>query len=202
MVLSLIALLISCALVLRRRCCFTCGPCNPGGAIGFLPPLMFASAMALRLARFNATLDSAPKAAFAYNFFTGVPAPAGAGLALFPLFVGLEASQQNILWVQDLVSYPLFTGTFLVVTALLCVSTLPVWSFKNFKIPTGGILPLLLGVVVFAALIFADPYLAGALAGLAYIVMLPFSLRSYRKLAREAGARRVAVEDEERQPES
>ncbi|WP_298223517.1 phosphatidylcholine/phosphatidylserine synthase [Acidocella sp.] len=175
---------------------------QPWGAIGFLPPLMFASAMALRLARFNATLDSAPKAAFAYNFFTGVPAPAGAGLALFPLFVGLEASQQNILWVQDLVSYPLFTGTFLVVTALLCVSTLPVWSFKNFKIPTGGILPLLLGVVVFAALIFADPYLAGALAGLAYIVMLPFSLRSYRKLAREAGARRVVVEDEDRQPES
>ncbi len=169
---------------------------QPWGAIGFLPPLMFASAMALRLARFNAALDSAPKAAFAYNFFTGVPAPAAAGLVLFPLFVGLEANQHNQFWLQDLVSYPLFTGTFLVVTALLCVSTLPVWSFKNFKIPTAGILPLLLGVVVFAALIFADPFLAGALAGLAYIVMLPFSLRSYRKLAREASARRQAAADE------
>ncbi len=168
---------------------------QPWGAIGFLPPLMFASAMALRLARFNAALDSAPKAAFAYNFFTGVPAPAAAGLVLFPLFVGLEANQHNQFWLQGLVSYPLFTGTFLVVTALLCVSTLPVWSFKNFKIPNGGILPLLLGVVVSAALIFADPYLAGALAGLAYIVMLPFSLRSYRKLAREAAVRRQAAED-------
>ena len=167
---------------------------QPWGAIGFLPPLMFASAMALRLARFNAALDSAPKAAFAYNFFTGVPAPAAAVLVLFPLFVGLAANQHNQFWLQNLVSYPLFSGTFLVVVALLCVSTLPVWSFKNFKIPTAGILPLLLGVVVFAALIFADPYLAGALAGLAYIIMLPFSMRSYRKLAREAAARRMAAE--------
>ncbi len=173
---------------------------QPWGAIGFLPPLMFASAMALRLARFNAALDSAPKAAFAYNFFTGVPAPAGAVLVLFPLFVGLEASQHNQFWLQDLVSYPLFTGAFLVVTALLCVSTLPVWSFKNFKIPTAGILPLLLGVVVGAALIFADPFLAGALAGFAYIVMLPFSLRSYRKLAREAEGRRMAADAETEQP--
>lgn len=175
---------------------------QPWGAIGFLPPLMFASAMALRLARFNAALDSAPKAAFAYNFFTGVPAPAAAVLVLFPLFVGLEANQHNQFWLQDLVSYPLFTGTFLVVTALLCVSTLPIWSFKNFKIPTAGILPLLLGVVVFAALIFADPFLAGALAGLAYIIMLPFSLRSYRKLAREAGERRAASEVTEDEAES
>ncbi|MDE2238534.1 MAG: phosphatidylcholine/phosphatidylserine synthase [Rhodospirillales bacterium] len=168
---------------------------QPWGAIGFLPPLMFASAMALRLARFNAALDSAPKAAFAYNFFTGVPAPAGAGLVLFPLFIGLEANQHNQFWLQNLVSYPLFTGTFLVAVALLCVSTLPVWSFKNFKIPNAGLMPLLLGVVVFAALIFADPYLAGALAGFAYIIMLPFSVRSYRKLAREAAVRRMAAGD-------
>ncbi len=166
----------------------------PWGGIGFLPPLIFASAMALRLARFNAALDSAPKAAFAYNFFTGVPAPAGAALALFPLFVGLEAQELHAVWLNNLVAYPLFSGTVLVVVALLCVSTLPVWSFKNFKIPTAGILPLLLGVVVFAALIFADPFLAGALIVIAYVVMLPFSLRSYRKLARQAEERRAASE--------
>ena len=33
-----------------------------------------------------------PRPAYAYNSFTGVPAPAGAGLALFPVFLGLEAS--------------------------------------------------------------------------------------------------------------
>ncbi len=173
------------------------------GAIGFLPPLMYAAAMALRLARFNAALDSAPKAAFAYNFFTGVPAPAGAALALFPLFVGLEADELGMNWLHELAAFPLFTGMALVVVAGLSVSTLPVWSFKNFKIPTAGMLPMLLGVVVLAALIFADPYLAGALFGLAYMVMLPFSLRSYRKLARQAEERRAAAEDvPEAEPET
>lgn len=171
----------------------------PWGGIGFLPPLMFASAMALRLARFNAALDSAPKAAFAYNFFAGVPAPAGAALALFPLFVGLEADELNAGWLHALVAYPLFSGAVLVAVALLCVSTLPVWSFKNFKIPTAGVLPLLLGVVVLAALIFADPFLAGALMGIAYIAMLPFSVRSYQKLARQAEERRAASESVETQ---
>src|SRR5271168_658174 len=94
----------------------------PWGAIGFFPPLMFASAMALRLARFNAALDSAPKAAFAYSFFTGVPAPAGAGLALIPLFLWLEAEKLHLYWAQTAVSYPLFTGAVLVGVALLCVS--------------------------------------------------------------------------------
>lgn len=170
---------------------------QPWGALGFLPPLMYASAMALRLARFNAALDSAPKPAFSYNFFTGVPAPAGALLVLFPLFVGLAATEHGQGWLQALVSYPLFTALVLAGVAVLCVSTLPVWSFKNFKVPVVMILPLLLGVVVFAALIFADPYSAGSLAGLAYIIMLPFSLRSYRRLEREAQLRRAAAQTDE-----
>jgi CDP-diacylglycerol--serine O-phosphatidyltransferase len=165
------------------------------GAMGFLPPLMYTSAMALRLARFNAALDSAPRAAFAYNFFTGVPAPAGAGLALFPLFLGLEAQQLHLGFVEDAVAFPLFTGAVLVAVSLLCVSTLPVWSFKNFKIPTASVLPLLLGVVVFAAILFADPYAAGALLDLAYMIMLPFSLRSYQRLAKQAEDRRAAAEE-------
>jgi CDP-diacylglycerol--serine O-phosphatidyltransferase len=166
------------------------------GAIGFLPPLMFASAMALRLARFNAGMDTAPRAAFAYNFFAGVPAPAGAGLALLPLFLGLEADQLHLVWLRAVVGFPLFTGVTLVAAALLCVSTLPVWSFKNFKVPSETVLPLLLGVVVFAAILFADPYAAFALLGIAYIVMLPFSRRSYKRLAREAELRRGAETDE------
>lgn len=169
---------------------------QPWGALGFLPPLIYASAMALRLARFNAMLDSAPKPAFSYNFFTGVPAPAGALLVLFPLFIGLAATEHNQIWLQNLVSAPLSASVVLVVVALLCTSSLPVWSFKNFKIPAAAVLPLLLGVVVFAAVIFADPFFAGALAGLIYIVMLPFSLRSYRRLAREAQVRRDHSGDE------
>ena len=73
---------------------------------GYIPCLMFAVCMALRLARFNASLDGSPSPAYAYNFFTGVPAPAGAGLALFPLFLGLEAQTLGWRWLLESASFP------------------------------------------------------------------------------------------------
>ena len=45
---------------------------------GWIAAMIFAISMSLRLARFNATLDDPNKPAFAANFFTGMPAPAGA----------------------------------------------------------------------------------------------------------------------------
>jgi CDP-diacylglycerol---serine O-phosphatidyltransferase len=158
------------------------------GALGFVPSLMFAACMALRLARFNASLDSAPAPAFSYSFFTGVPAPAGAGLALFPLFVGLEADRLHLIWLRAVAGFPLITGAVLVGVAALCISTLPVWSFKNFKVPSRFVLPVMVGVMLFAAILFAEPYAAFALIAIAYVAMLPFSLKSYRRLAASASA--------------
>ena len=157
---------------------------------GFMPCLMFAVCMALRLARFNAALD-APHPAYTYNFFTGVPAPAGAGLALFPLFLGLEAKWLGVDWLLRVAQFPPFCAAVLIGTALLLVSTLPVWSFKNFKVPAEYVLPLLLGTGLFAALLVADPWAALAAGGIAYLSMLPFSVRSYRRLKREADEEQV-----------
>ena len=160
------------------------------GAYGFVPCLIFAVCMALRLARFNAALDTdpadVPNHAYAYNFFTGVPAPAGAGVVLFPLFLGLEAKALGWTQLQAITQYPLLPALFLTGTALLLVSTLPVWSFKNFKIPAQYVLPTLLGVGLYAAMLVADPWAALAAGGLIYLVMLPFSRRSFHRLRREA----------------
>lgn len=153
---------------------------------GFVPCLIFAVCMALRLARFNAALDGAPAPAYAYSFFTGVPAPAAAGLALLPLFLGLEARDQDWPWLLAVARHPLFSAVTLTGTAFLAVSTLPVWSFKNFKIPTGYVLPILLGTGTFAAVLVADPWMALAAAGFIYLGMLPFSVRSFRRLRAEA----------------
>ncbi len=177
-------------------CCFGVAPAfvlylwslRAAGGFGFAPCLMFAVCMALRLARFNATLDTPPPIAhaYAYNFFTGVPAPAGAGLALFPLFLGLEARSLRLPWLEALAHHPLFCALVLAGTALLLVSTLPVWSFKNFKVPRDLALPLLLGVGTFTAVLVADPWAALAGAGLIYFGMLPFSRRSFHRLRQEA----------------
>jgi CDP-diacylglycerol--serine O-phosphatidyltransferase len=161
------------------------------GGVGFTPCLMFAVCMALRLARFNAALDSAPGPAYAYNFFTGVPAPAGAGVVLIPLFIGLEAKKLGWDWLLTTVQFPLVSGVVLVCTALLLVSTLPVWSFKNFKMPAEYVLPTFVGVGVFAAVAVAEPWAALAALGLLYLGLLPFSVRSFRRLRQEAEALRA-----------
>src|SRR3954471_2198406 len=145
-----------------------------GGAYGYAPCIVFAVCMALRLARFNASLDSAPRPAYAYNFFTGVPAPAGAGLVLFPLFLGLWAREERLSWLLTATQIPLVNAVVLIGSALLLVSTLPIWSFKNFKIPAEYVLPLLLGTGAYAAVLIADPWLALAAGGLIYLAMVPF----------------------------
>ena len=172
-----------------------------GGRYGFVPCILYAVCIALRLARFNAgSSDDAPKAmplhAYAYNFFTGVPAPAAAGLALFPLFVGLESHKLALPWLLTLSRQPLLVAPILIAVALLSVSTLPLWSFKNFKIPAQLVLPLMLGVGLYVTVLVADPWAALAAAGLIYVVMIPFSLRSYRRLRSYAEALQEEVPDE------
>lgn len=166
------------------------------GGVGFIPSLIFAVCMALRLARFNAALDATPAPNYAAGFFTGVPAPAGALLALFPIFVGLEARSLDLPWLEHLAHAPAIVALVLIGTALLLVSTLPVWSFKNFKVPAPAVLPLLLGTGVYAAILLAEPWGAFAAASVIYAGMLPFSRRSFRSLREEADAMRTEEEDE------
>jgi CDP-diacylglycerol--serine O-phosphatidyltransferase len=161
------------------------------GPLGFLPCLLFAVCSSLRLARFNASLDvglEKPKPAYAYNFFTGVPAPAGAGCALFPLFGALAFGEWGWPGFADALRHPILVGAVLVVVGAMMVSTLPTWSFKNFKVPRAVVLPVLLGVGAFVALLVAEPWAALAAAGIIYLGMLPFSVRSYLALKAAAEA--------------
>ena len=58
---------------------------------GWIAVLFFTVCCALRLARFNTSIDKLPP--YAYNYFTGVPAPAGAGLAILPMI-----SRRSVSW--------------------------------------------------------------------------------------------------------
>jgi CDP-diacylglycerol--serine O-phosphatidyltransferase len=165
------------------------------GGIGYAPCILFAVCSALRLARFNASIVEVtavplvgppPKPAYAQSFFTGVPAPAGAGLALFPMFAALAFEEWNLPGLAAAMRHPAVCATLLVVVGALMVSTLPTWSFKNFKIRSEIVLPLLLGVGAYVAVLVTEPWAAVAVGGLIYGGMLPFSARSYLRLKREA----------------
>jgi len=169
------------------------------GPIGFIPCTMFAVCSALRLARFNAASIAEPgaipevKPAYAYNFFTGVPAPAGAGLALLPLLAALAFAEWGWMGLADAMRHPLFSAVMLFLVGGLMVSTVPSWSFKNFKVPSQVVLPLLLGTGAYIAFLVTEPWAALSLAVLVYFGMLYFSARSYARLKRQAEQLREAT---------
>jgi len=172
------------------------------GGLGWAPCLMYAVCAALRLARFNAAIDGAPKPAYAYNFFTGVPAPAAAGLALFPLFVALQAEAAGFATLAAIVRFPAVPAAILLAVGALMVSTLPTWSFKNFKVPQEYILPVLLGAGLFVAILVSEPWAAFALSGIVYVTIIPLGVRSYRRLRAEAEALARAAAEEEPKAEA
>src|SRR5438045_478066 len=59
------------------------------GNAGWIAAMVFAICGALRLARFNVMVDDPNRPLWAGNFFTGVPAPAGALVVMLPLYVNL-----------------------------------------------------------------------------------------------------------------
>ncbi|MFT9257020.1 MAG: phosphatidylcholine/phosphatidylserine synthase [Acetobacter sp.] len=158
------------------------------GRYAFLPCLLFSVCMALRLARFNADLDDhADRPAYAYNFFTGVPAPAGAGLALFPLFLGLEAQKLGLDGLYCFTRLAWLPVLSLCGTGFLLVSTFPVWSFKTAKIKRAFLLPAMLAAVLYVGILSFALWGALAATGLIYIGMLPFSRMNFQNLKKMSG---------------
>jgi len=148
---------------------------------GWVIALVLAICCALRLARFNVALDDPHKPAWAAGFFTGAPAPAGAGLALAPMylgFLGLIGDGHALAWA---------IGPYVAGIAVLMVSRVPTYSGKNLgrSIPRDMVLPIL-GVGVFAViLLIAFPWEFLSLMALVYLAMIPFGIRSYRRHKRQ-----------------
>src|SRR5947208_6729354 len=57
------------------------------GNLGWIAAMVFAICAALRLARFNVQIEDPNRPAWGGNFFTGMPAPAGAITVLLPMYL-------------------------------------------------------------------------------------------------------------------
>jgi CDP-diacylglycerol---serine O-phosphatidyltransferase len=148
------------------------------GRFGWILALVFAACMALRLARFNTLLDDPDAPPWQANFFTGTPAPAGAGLALLPMVV-------SFLIGDDIVRRPEVVSVVMIVTSALLVCRVPTFSFKRMKVPGPWVMPTLVMFVVLLAASFSAPWatLTGVLV--AYIVSMPISIRKHAQLTKE-----------------
>ncbi len=158
-------------------------------SFGWFAAMVFAIATALRLARFNVRLDDPDKPAWASNFFTGMPAPAGAIVALLPLYLHLSALD----WVFERWAVGVEI-VYLLGVAGLMASTIPHFSGKSIgRVPREQVIPVLFGVAVLVLLLVTFPM--EVLAGLvvAFLALIPFSVRSHRRYLRR-DAERAASE--------
>lgn len=144
---------------------------------GWVIALIYAICCALRLARFNVALDDPGKPQWSGMFFTGAPAPAGAGLVLLPFYLNFLGV------VDDGHGFALLIGPYVVLVALLMVSRIPTFSGKNMgsQIPRDIVLPVL-GLGSFSAImLIAFPWEFLTVVAIAYLVLIPVSMRSYRR---------------------
>src|SRR5436190_1619961 len=60
---------------------------KPLGNLGWIAAMVFAICAGLRLARFNVQIEDPNRPLWGGNFFTGIPAPAGAITVLLPIYL-------------------------------------------------------------------------------------------------------------------
>jgi len=148
------------------------------GRFGWLVALLYAICCALRLARFNTSLDQPEQPQWTSRFFTGVPAPMGAGLVLWPMLLDFQ-------FAGDFFRSPYIVVVFMVAVAGLMVSKIPTFSFKRFRVPPQWILPTLLAVAMIAASLVTAPWLTLSVFAAIYLGSIPVSIRAHAKLKRE-----------------
>jgi CDP-diacylglycerol--serine O-phosphatidyltransferase len=165
-------------------------------AIGWIAVLVFAIAMALRLARFNVMLDDPHRPEWKKNFFTGMPAPAGALTSMLPLYL-------SFLGVSIGAAAAPIALVYLLGLAFLMVSTIPVYSGKTIglKVPRQWVLPIFVLSVAAFGLLVSFPFEMLTAITVCFLGSIPFSVMRYRQLARTdaiqaAEARQAASEPE------
>jgi CDP-diacylglycerol--serine O-phosphatidyltransferase len=150
------------------------------GGIGWALVLLYAVCTALRLARFNTMIGQPDLPVWAYNFFTGVPAPAAALLAMLPMILSFQIDQ------LELFSYPMVNAVMLVVVSFLMVSKIPTFSGKRFHVPHAYVLPMMLVMALLAAFLVTAPWTTVTGLAVIYAITIPFSAAAFARLKKRA----------------
>lgn len=148
---------------------------------GWLFALGHAVCCALRLARFNAQIDAAEQPHKSAGFLTGVPAPAGAGLLMLPLFLWLCTG-------LDIFRLPWIVAPWAAFVAFLMVSDVATYSWSAFRFRRGIRLWLLVAVAMLGAALIVATWETLALISIIYVLAIPFGMRGYARVRRQRAA--------------
>jgi len=141
---------------------------DPG--FGWVFALVYAICCCLRLARFN-VMRATPDAP---RHFVGVPAPAGAGLALLPIFATFAG-------IADLHDAPVLVALWLGFVGVLMVSRIPTPSAKGLRVPRDKAVYVLVGAALLVGLMLSRFWLLMFALGLAYLVVVLWQAVRHRR---------------------
>jgi CDP-diacylglycerol--serine O-phosphatidyltransferase len=144
---------------------------------GWTAALALAVCCALRLARFNSRMDAEIQPHKTAGFMTGIPAPAGAGLAFVPVYLWLVTG-------DDLFREWVVVMPWIIVVAMLMISSIPTYSWSSIRLRRSWRLFALAGVGLFGAALVTVPWLTLLALCVLYVALLPFGVASYTKVRR------------------
>lgn len=144
---------------------------------GWTASIALAVCCALRLARFNARIDVSDQPHKSAGFNTGVPAPAGAGLALLPMFLWLVTD--NDLFRQWYLVMP-----WVLLVAFLMISNIATFSWGSIRLRRSVRLEAIAAIGLLGAALITAPWHTLAAICVAYLIAIPFSVASYTKAVR------------------
>ena len=142
---------------------------------GWICALAIAVCCALRLARFNAAIDAEDQPHKSAGFLTGVPAPAGAGIAFLPLYLWLVTE-------NELFRNPVIVAPWIVFVAVLMISNVATFSWGSIRLRRHIRLEAILLLALLGTALFSEPWITLIVIAVGYVSMIPFSVRSYAKV--------------------
>lgn len=143
--------------------------------IGWIVVLLYAVCIVLRLARFNAMLD-ADLPAYEKEYFMGMPAPAGAIGAIGPIAAMMEFGHGW--WTSEWA-----VSAWMIGVSLLVVSAIPMRKVHTFSVSPNMVAPLLALLAILVAAAVLEGYLVIMVIIVAYVIHIPFAVRSKRWVA-------------------
>lgn len=144
---------------------------------GWLCALLLAVFCALRLARFNANIDLTDQPHKSAGFLTGVPAPAGAALAMLPLYLWFVTD-------QPILRSPYIVAPWVALVASLMVSSMATFSWGSLKLRRRIRFEAIVVVVLLGAALISATWETLAALTIAYLATFPFSIRAYARVTR------------------
>ncbi len=137
--------------------------------------LFFTLCMALRLARFNAQIDSDPQPHKIAGYLTGVPAPSAAGMALMPIAIWIETGAE---WIRE----PYLIGPWMLIICVLVISNVATFSWKSLRIRHSWRFIAIALCGPFVGALIVAPWPTLALTAAIYFMLIPFSMWRYHRI--------------------